>query len=139
MIHWTRNLVVLAFILFSSTFGSAKNSLDKNERIQLDRGFMLMAENEVCPNGLDITSESRCLEAQIAAESMGLNPSRDVLLVGNWQGVPYRCSAQAGTDNPEYKDNIHWNTNEDTDNSRFLSGEFRMICDIGEGIGLLIW
>merc|ERR1712038_1178830 len=102
-----------------------------NERILMDRGFVLMGVNEFCPNGLDITTESRCNEAQIAAESMGLNPSRDVLLVGDWPGVPYRCSAQVGTDNPEFKDDVHWCTNEATDNSRFITGEFRMICEIG--------
>ena len=91
-----------------------------------------MGVNEFCSNGLDITTEARCNEAQLAAESMGLHPSRDVLLVGDWPGVPYRCSAQVGTDNPELKDDVHWSTNENTDNSRFITGEFRMICETGE-------
>ena len=83
-----------------------------------------MDVNEPCPIGLEITSETRCRKALEHASSLGLNPGRSNLVVGNWNGVPYQCSAQVGTD-----DALHWDTNSNTDNRRFTTGEFVMICE----------
>ena len=81
---------------------------------------------EACPIGTEITNESRCLEARKQASSLGLNPQRP-LVVGSWNGVPYQCSAQVGAD-----DAFHWDTNSKTNNGRFTTGEFVMICETGK-------
>ena len=93
--------------------------------------FIKMAANEVCPTGTEITSESRCQEAYVLASSLGLNPGRP-LQVGNWQGVPYQCSAQVGLYNGVPQDeSLHYSTNSQTNNARFTTGEFVMICEAG--------
>ena len=92
-----------------------------------------MAANEVCPTGTEITSESRCQEAYGYASSLGLTPGRP-LQVGNWQGVPYQCSAQVGPyygDSTFQDDSLHFSTNSQTNNARFTTGEFVMICEAG--------
>ena len=85
-----------------------------------------MKAKEPCPIGTEVTSESRCREAQDWAASLGLNPKR-TLQVGSWNGVPYQCSAQVTGD-----DALHFSTNSNTDNSRFTTGEFEMICETGK-------
>ena len=90
-----------------------------------------MQKHESCPIGQDIMSESRCNVAQKAATALGLNPGRNVLQVGYWHGVPPYCSVQANTGVPQWKDDVHWNSNWDSDVSRLNSGEFLMICEAG--------
>ena len=90
-----------------------------------------MNAGEPCPSGTEITSESRCLEAREQASSLGLNPQRP-LVVGSWNGVPSQCSAQVTGD-----DSLHFSTNTETDNSRFSTGEFVMICETGKN--LFLW
>ena len=85
-----------------------------------------MDANVPCPSGTEIKSESRCQEAHDQASSLGLSPGRP-LVVGSWNGVPYQCSAQVGFD-----DALHFDTNAGTDNSRFNTGEFVMICESGK-------
>ena len=82
-----------------------------------------MKANERCPTGKEVSTESRCREANTFASSLGLAPQR-TLQVGGWNGVPYQCSAQVGHD-----DALHFDTNSGTDNSRFTTGEFVMICE----------
>ena len=87
---------------------------------------MKLGPNEVCPEGTEITTMERCTDADDWATDLGLNPKRDVFL-GRWNGVPFQCSAQVGGD-----DTIHFSTYSETSNSRFVSGEFVMICEKGE-------
>ena len=85
-----------------------------------------MAENQTCPTGSEITSIERCQEAEGWASSLGLKPTRP-LYTGNWLSVPFQCSAHNKGD-----DTFHFSTNDQTDNSRFVTGEFVMICEKGE-------
>ena len=91
-----------------------------------------MDANVPCPSGTEIMSEARCGDAHNWASSLGLAPGRP-LVVGSWNGVPYQCSAQVGGD-----DALHFNTNSGTDNSRFTTGEFVMICERGAGKQIVI-
>ena len=92
--------------------------------IYLDQSlFSIMNAAEACAVGTEITSESRCLEAREQASSLGLNPQRP-LQIGSWNGVPHQCSAQVLND-----DAVHFSTNVKTNNSRFMTGEFLMICE----------
>ena len=97
--------------------------------------FVKMAANEVCPTGTEINSESRCQEAYGLASSLGLKPRRP-LQVGNWQGVPYRCSAQVGQVGSSWfqDESLHFSTNSQTNNARFTTGEFVMICEAGTNL-----
>ena len=91
-----------------------------------------MDANVPCPKGTEIKSESRCQEAHDQASSLGLNPGRP-LQVGAWNGVPYQCSAQVTGD-----DSLHFDTNDGTDNSRFTTGEFVMICESGKQVMVVV-
>ena len=84
-----------------------------------------MPPNEACPAGRGITTADRCREASKYISTFGLQPKR-VPQVGAWQGVPYQCSAQQGWD-----DAFHFNSYAATDNGRFVTGEFVMICERG--------
>ena len=85
-----------------------------------------MAANQSCPAGMEITSIESCQQAAGYASSLGLNPKRS-LQSGSWTGVPFQCSAHNKGD-----DTFHFSTNDQTDNSRFVTGEFVMICEKGE-------
>ena len=91
-----------------------------------------MAGNISCSSGTEIKTESRCQDAHNWAFSLGLNPSRP-LQVGHWADVPYQCSAQVGFD-----DSLHFNTDSGTDNARFTTGEFVMICERGAGKQIIV-
>ena len=93
-----------------------------------------MRKQESCPPGQEIMSESRCNVAQKAATSLGLRPFRNVLQAGHWNGIPPFCSVQANIGAPQWKDDVHWNTNWDSDASRLKSGEFLMICEEGSNL-----
>ena len=82
-----------------------------------------MAKNQVCPPGREITSIDRCIQAEKYSSSLGLSPKRP-LKKGTWPGLPFQCSAQTKTD-----DTFHFSSNDNTDNSRFVTGEFVMICE----------
>ena len=84
-----------------------------------------MAANQLCPAGKEITNIERCQEATTYAPYLGLNPGRS-LQSGSWTGVPFQCSAQVQAD-----DAFHFSTNGNTDNGRFVTGEFEMICEKG--------
>ena len=83
-----------------------------------------MAANQACPSGTEITSIDRCQQAAGYASSLGLDPKRS-LQSGNWAGVPFQCSAHS------IDDAFHFSTNDNTDNGRFVTGEFLMICERG--------
>ena len=85
----------------------------------------MLGPEEKCPAGTEITTEERCKEADDWALAMGFSPTRPVQS-GRWNGVPRQCSSQAGGDKA-----IHYNTFDATDNHRFTSGEFVMICEKG--------
>ena len=87
--------------------------------------FVKMAANQPCPTGTEITSIGRCQEASTYASSLRLFPKRSVY-GGSWAGVPYQCSAQV-----QHDDAFHFSTNGNTDNGRFVTGEFVMICEKG--------
>ena len=95
-------------------------------------GLKIMPKNEPCPVGQEIMTKDRCHEAQKVAYWFGLQPRRNVLQIGYWNNVPSHCSVQANTGEQWAKDDVHWNTNWDSDNSRFKSGEFQMICEAGK-------
>ena len=98
--------------------------------------FVKMEALVPCPSGTEITTESRCREAYSWADSMGLDPGRP-LVVGTWNGVPYQCSAQVGLYCHTMTigdDSLTFNSNSGTDNSRFTTGEFVMICERRPGI-----
>lgn len=84
-----------------------------------------MPPKQKCKGGKEITTAERCKEADDWARSLGLHPRRPPYK-GHWKEVPHRCSAQIGGDNT-----IHFSTNSQTNNKRFLSGEFAMICEKG--------
>ena len=84
-----------------------------------------MAANQACPAGMEITSIESCQQASGYASSLGLNPKRS-LQSGSWTGVPFQCSAQVLVD-----DAFHFSSNPNTDNGRYVSGEFVMICQTG--------
>ena len=86
---------------------------------------MILGHNEACPPGMEITTLERCVEADHWAKQLNLNPKRPIYY-GIWDSVPYQCSVQVGGD-----DTIHFGDNIDTDNKRFASGEFVMICEKG--------
>ena len=46
-------------------------------------------------------------------------------------GVPFGCSFQVAGDGEFADDTLHFNTNAATDNGRFTTGEFAMICKLG--------
>ena len=85
----------------------------------------MLGTNEVCTPGSEITNKTRCNEAQEWTVSLGIFPIRPTY-VGNWESVPYQCSSQVGGDNT-----IHFTTYSETDNERFTTGEFVMICEKG--------
>ena len=92
-----------------------------------------MGANEQCPAGAEIKTAARCREASLLPSSLELNPRRS-LQVAYWDwpeviGVPYQCSTQVGND-----DTLHFNTNSGSDNTRFTTGEFVMICEAGKTI-----
>ena len=89
-----------------------------------------MAVNEACPAGNEITSAGRCLEAETWASSLGLDPQRS-FQTGSWHDVPFQCATQI-THLNVLDHTFHYNTNDQTDNSRFTNGEFVMICEKGE-------
>ena len=84
-----------------------------------------MAANQKCPAGREITNIERCQEATTYASSLGLNPKR-LLQNRSSPGLPYQCSAHVQND-----DAFHFSYNENTDNGRFVTGEFVMICKTG--------
>ena len=84
-----------------------------------------MSKNQACPAGTEITSVDRCQQAAEYATPLGLDPKRS-LQSGNWAGVPFQCSAQVKND-----DTFTFSTNDNTDNRRFVTGEFVMICEKG--------
>ena len=93
-----------------------------------------MDANQPCPTGTEIKDAKRCQESSGLASSLGLNPRRDIQ-VGEWNGVPYQCAAQVGIwkeTGEQGDDSFHFNTNSNTDNSRFTTGEFVMICKAGK-------
>ena len=85
----------------------------------------MLAANERCRDGHEITTAERCKEVDAWAVSLGINPRR-LPKSGNWKGVPFQCSSQAGGDFT-----IHFNNNSQTSNARFTSGEFVSICEKG--------
>ena len=87
--------------------------------------FVLLGPNEECAPGFQITDAYRCNEAGHWTVSLGIFPMRPTK-VGNWYGVPLGCSSQV-----DYDDTIHFNTYVETDNRRFSTGEFVMICEKG--------
>jgi hypothetical protein len=88
-----------------------------------------MAEKEACPKGNEITSVDRCREAEKWKLSLGLDPQRS-FQTDSFFGLPFQCAAQVNADDFG-DDTFHFNTDEQTDNSRFTSGEFLMICEKG--------
>ena len=86
---------------------------------------MKLGTNQVCPIWSEITTENRCKEADKWTKSLELHPKRAVL-PGSWPDVPFQCSAQVGFD-----DTIHFSTNSQTNNRRFETGEFVMLCEKG--------
>jgi len=113
--------------------------------------FLLMGKKEACPFDTEITSPAECLEAyntvgagnfkypaqgkySRAASWNPAFPTLEPLFVGAWPGVPNHCSMQfeATPDSPwveDYKDQTpHFSTNAATDNAKFNSGEYRMLC-----------
>ena len=91
-----------------------------------------MDANNPCPRGTEITSEIRCGEASQYTAYLQLNPKRYVQ-VGSWNGVPYQCSSQVGGVGAYLNDDsLHFNSNSSTDNRRFTTGEFVMICERGK-------
>ena len=84
-----------------------------------------MAANEACPTGNEIRNSARCLEAEQWASVLGLEPKR-ALVQNDWVALPFQCSAQIQND-----DTFHFNTNANSDNTRFVTGEFVMICEKG--------
>ena len=88
--------------------------------------FEMYAAGTSCAEGTEISSESRCKEASGWASSLGLKPKRP-LVVGSWPSVPLQCSIQVGLD-----DAVHFNTNAESDNGRFTTGEFVMLCEAGK-------
>ena len=89
---------------------------------------MILGLNEVCPPGKEITTLTRCIEVDHWAKELNLTPVREVYhgFYDKWKSVPFQCSAQVGWD-----DTIHFCENDQTDNKRFASGEFVMICEKG--------
>ena len=91
----------------------------------VDVPFVRMPANTACQTGAEIATEARCREATEWASSLGLNPVRQ-LQVSHFVGLPFQCSVQIlGIGD----DTFHWNFNSQTDNSRFTTGEFVMICE----------
>ena len=91
-----------------------------------------MDANKPCPAGTEITSAELCGKVSQYTGYLQLNPKRP-LQVGSWNGVPYQCSAQVGAGGAYLNDDsLHFNSNSNTDNSRFTSGEFEMICEGGK-------
>ena len=87
-----------------------------------------MPANTACHTGKEVATEDRCREAAKWASSLGLNPVRP-FQTGHWGDIPFQCSAQIlGIGD----DTFHWNWNSQTDNSRFTTGEFVMICEKGD-------
>ena len=89
---------------------------------------MILGPKEVCPVGTEITTGERCQEADdwaLALSHRGVSTSRPVQY-GTWDGVPLLCSSQVGHDKA-----THFNFNDGTDDHRFESGEFVMICEKG--------
>ena len=84
-----------------------------------------MYPREPCPSGYEIISRDRCREAHEQAHLLDLTPKRS-LQFGSWDGVPYQCSFQVGDDSA-----LHWSSNSTTNNARFSTGEFVMICEAG--------
>ena len=92
-----------------------------------------MVANEACPAGKEITSVDRCKEAASWASSLGLNPTRP-FQNGSWPGVPFQCSVQLiplGQSSGLSDDTFHFSDFQQTDNARFLTGEFVKICEKG--------
>ena len=90
-----------------------------------DNPFVKLGPNEVCPSGTKISNVKRCRVAAQWAGSMGLHPKRTVR-IGSWRSVPFQCSAQVTGDGT-----LHFSENNLTDNKRFATGEFVMICEKG--------
>ena len=82
----------------------------------------MLGPNEECPAGTEITYASRCKEASLWAMSLGLYPERDPQ-IDSWDDVPLLCSVQVSSDT------IHFNARSSTNNDRFNSGAFVMICE----------
>ena len=95
--------------------------------------FVKMDAKQPCPKGTEITSKSRCEEAQKWTSYLGLNPKRSLQAqwILKWKGVPYQCSALVGED-----DALHFSTDYKTNNRRFVRGEFVMICETGKTLFL---
>jgi hypothetical protein len=87
--------------------------------------FVMPGPNEKCPKGTEITTVERCVEADHWAKDLNLKPRRAVYY-GRWKSVPAQCSSQIGGDHT-----IHFSDNLQSDNKRFVSGEFEMICEKG--------
>ena len=92
----------------------------------VDIPFMKMAPGEACPSGTEITTESRCREAEQWKLALKLNPQRD-FLSGGWPGVPSQCSAQCCGGGIYNDDTFHFNSDFLSDNSR--QSEFVRICE----------
>ena len=91
-----------------------------------DFPFVKMAPGEPCPSGTEITTESRCREAEEGKLALGLNPGRN-FESGGWSGVPYGCSAHCCGGGIYNDDTFHFSSNSLSDNSR--QSEFVRICE----------
>ena len=91
-----------------------------------DIPFVKMAPGEPCPSGTEITTESRCREAEQWKLVLGLNPGRD-FQSGGWAGVPYGCSAHCCGGGIYNDDTFHFSSNSLSDNSR--QSEFVRVCE----------
>ena len=87
----------------------------------------MLGPNEVCPPGHEITDAYRCNEAGHWTVSLGLFPMRPTYVRSKrCFNLPFGCSSQVGGD-----DTIHFCDDAETDNARFTSTEFVMICEKG--------
>ena len=91
--------------------------------------FVKMAVNELCPEGREITTRTRCEETLKFASSLALNANRTVREV-RYPKAPLQCSvsAKVGSSHVGW---VHFNKNHNTTNTRLFSGEFVMICEAG--------
>ena len=102
------------------------NKIDEIYSFPADIPFKKMAPGEACPSGTEITTESRCREAEQWKSELGLNPQRD-FQSGLWQGLPLYCAAQCCGGTQYADDTFHFNQLLETDNSR--QSEFARICE----------
>ena len=90
--------------------------------------YFVMDDGKSCPAGSEIKTQDDCNKALERASDLGIVlQSQKQLVVGSFPHIPYQCSYFVSGDQA-----FHFNRQETSDATGFLTGWYKMICRTGQ-------